>query len=132
MWGHPLHRGHTPHWTSPAWSDSSGSPPPLPFAIGVHHTVAAFLFGYPLRAGNPSNPSNKILWIVRLPRNGSNLVIRATPIHARTPVVIITRPADSSPGEIYPSEVDVPRAGCWHLTLHWAHHRDALDLPYIA
>ncbi len=40
------------------------------------------------------------------------------------------RPPDSSPGEIYPSYVNVPTAGCWHLTLHWAGHTDWIDLHY--
>jgi hypothetical protein len=95
-------------------------------------TAAGFIWGYPLRAGNPSDPSNKILWIMRLPRHGSRLVIRATPLHAPTPVVTLTRPADSGPGEIYPSIVNVPRAGCWRLTLHWAGHEDTLDLAWAA
>lgn len=67
---------------------------------------------------------------MRLPRNGSDLVVRATPVHAPTPVVTVTEPPDSSPGEIYPSIVNVPRPGCWHFVLHWSGHIDALDLPY--
>ena len=40
--------------------------------------------------------------------------------------------ADSSPGEIYPSIVDVPSPGCWHFTLSWAGHHDEIDLLYVA
>jgi hypothetical protein len=25
-----------------------------------------------------------------------------------------------------------PSAGCWHVTLQWAHHTDAIDLRYRA
>jgi hypothetical protein len=125
-----LHRGHTPGWTAPAWAASSGAPTGLPYAVGVHDRAAAFVFGYPLRAGHPSDPSNKILWIVRIPRDGSYLVIHARPLHAAGPVVTVRRPPDSGPGEIYPSTVDVPTAGCWRMTLRWNGHTDSVDLPY--
>jgi hypothetical protein len=127
-----LHRGSPPPWTASAWASSSGPPSSLPYGTTARANAAAFIFGYPLRAGDPSNPANKILWIVRLPRNGSNLVIRARPLREAKPVVTVTRTADSSPGQIYPSIVNVPRAGCWRLTLHWAGHSDALDLLWAA
>lgn len=125
-----LHRGTVPSWTAAAWS--SGSPAARPFAITRHGTAAAFLFGYPLRAGAPSSPSNKILWVMRLPRNGSQLVIRATPEHSLSPTITVTESADSGPGEIYPSIVNVPRSGCWHLQVRWAGHSDSVNLRYHA
>lgn len=88
------------------------------------------LFGYPLRAGHPSDPANKVLWIVRLPRGGSALSILATPARARGPLVRVEAPDNAGPGEIYPSYVNVPAPGCWHLSLHWAGHSDAIDLVY--
>jgi hypothetical protein len=127
-----LYRGGLPAWTAPAFALSSNAPPPWPFAIAQHGTAVAILFGYPLRAGNPTNRSNKVLWIMRLPRHGSPLTIRARPLDAERPLISVMRPADSSPGEIYPSEVDVPTAGCWHLTLRWARHTDSVDLRYAA
>jgi hypothetical protein len=90
------------------------------------------VFGYPLRAGDPSNTTNKILWIMRLPRHGSPLTIEARPLHADAPLVRLAVSAASSPGEIYPSAVNVPKAGCWRLTLHWARHADSIDLRYAA
>src|SRR4051794_9137433 len=38
------------------------------------------------------------------------------------------RSADSSPGEIYPSDVDLPSPGCWHLELKWGSHQADLDI----
>jgi hypothetical protein len=94
--------------------------------------VAAILFSYPLRAGNPTGRRNKILWIVKQPRNGSPLRIVAHPLGSARPVVRLAFPANSSPGEIYPSYVDVPSAGCWRLTLRWAGHVDRIALRYLA
>jgi hypothetical protein len=30
-----------------------------------------------------------------------------------------------------PSIIDLPRAGCWRFTLHWARSVDELDLAYV-
>jgi hypothetical protein len=129
-----LFHGYLPSWTAPAFtsSNSSGGPTPWPHALSERGTVAAVVFGYPLRAGNPTGRQNKVLWIMRLPRHGSPLRIQATPLHAATPVIRFTYPADSSPGEIYPSYVNVPTAGCWQFTLRWAGHEDSIDLRYRA
>jgi hypothetical protein len=93
--------------------------------------AAGFLFGHPLRAGNPANPSNKILWVVASPRDGMPLRLSGHPIGASAPVVTSTWPANASPGEIYPSIINVPAPGCWHFTLSWKGHTDAVDLNYI-
>jgi len=69
---------------------------------------------------------------MRRPRHGSPLTVEARPLHATTPLVRFSVPADSSPGEIYPSYVNVPTAGCWRLTLRWADHTDRIELPYQA
>jgi hypothetical protein len=119
--------------TPPVWVESAGghnNPTGLPFIVDNSNTVAGFIFGYPLRAGHPENPANKILWVVRLPRGGSDLRISAHPLGAATPMVTVVQAADSGPGEIYPSIVDVPTAGCWVLDLAWGPHRAALALPY--
>ena len=122
--------GPVPGWTAPAFSDSRSRTPPWPHAISEGGNVVAIVFGYPLRAGRPTNPANKILWIMRLQRNGSPLTIKARPLHSNAPPVTAVVPADSSPGEIYPSYVNVPSAGCWRLSLRWAGHTDSIDLPY--
>jgi hypothetical protein len=69
---------------------------------------------------------------MRRARHGSPLGISATPLHASAPVIRSSWPADSSPGEIYPSSVNVPTPGCWQLTLRWAGHTDLIDLLYEA
>ncbi len=117
----------------PAWVDVAGghnNPIGVPFAIDNAQTVAAYLWGNPLRAGHPENPSNKIMFVVRAPREGSDLTINAHPLGAPTPAVKVVQPANSGPGEIYPSVVDVPTAGCWVLDLSWGSHKATLDLAY--
>ena len=127
-----LYRGRLPAWTAPAFADTSPGPPPWPHALSARGNVVAIVFGNPLRAGNPTGRMNKILWIMRLPRHASPLRIEATPLHATVPAIRNAWPPDSSPGEIYPSYVNVPTAGCWQLTLRWAGHTDSIDLHYNA
>jgi len=92
--------------------------------------AVAFLFAHPLRAGEPDNPANKILWVVKQPRDGADLDITGHPLGATAPTVAQHVAADSGPGEIYPSIVNVPRAGCWQFTLSWNGHADTIELPY--
>lgn len=47
-------------------------------------------------------------------------------------MITYTFPADSSPGEIYLSIVDVPTDGCWHVTFEWNGHRADLSLLLLA
>jgi len=119
----------------PAWLDEAGghnNPTGLRYVIGHPALVAGFLFSDPLRAGHPENPSNKVLWVVRTPRDRSPLTIDGHPLGATSPTVHETRPADSGPGEIYPDGVDVPSAGCWQFDLRWAHSHAQVELNYIA
>lgn len=115
---------------SQPWASNAGAPADLVQATSQGGQVTAFLFAYPLRAGDPQNPSNKILWVVRQPREGSDLTITGHPIGQATPVVTVTQSADSGPGEIYPSIVNVEAVGCWHFTVQWNGHTDSIDLPY--
>jgi hypothetical protein len=118
----------------PSWLDDAGghnNPAILPYVLAVPaKSAAGFLFGHLLRAGHPQNPSNKILWVVGYPREGESLSITGHPLEATTPTVSGTWPANSGPGEIYPSGVDVPRAGCWHFDLAWSGHQASVDLIY--
>jgi hypothetical protein len=100
----------------------------MPYALASNDAAGAFLFAGPLRAGHPDNPANKILWIVRFPRRGHTLKITARLSTNPQDVVHIQRPADSSPGEIYPSYVDLPKPGCWRLSLAWGPHRATIDV----
>ena len=125
--GTPVHHGAPPAWTAPAWADSSPGFT-LPYALASGDAAAAFFFANPLRAGHPTNPSNKILWVVHYPRNGKPLNILARSLTDPGKTVRASWPADSEPGEIYPSYVDLPKSGCWALTLSWNAHTARLDI----
>jgi hypothetical protein len=128
---------------APVVWDDRGEPRPVPTWANtgpafLRHVTSArgdaigFLFADPLTAPpGHSEHSNKVLWVMRLPRLGSPLVLEGRQAGRRN-VVRIERSADSGPGEIYPSIVDVPTPGCWHFTLSWAGHRDEIDLRYSA
>ena len=122
-----VHNGPRPAWTDSAWADSSPGFR-VPYALASGDRAAAFFFADPIRAGHPTNPYNKILWVMRLPRRGMPLAISARRLGGGAPTVSISRSADSSPGEIYPSYVDLPRAGCWRLALAWAGHHASIDV----
>ena len=122
------HKGGVPAWVEVAGAHNN--PDFLPYVITDPPLAVGFLWTSPLRAGHPENPSNKILWVVGQPRNASDLRITGHPAGAMTPLIITSQPANSSPGEIYPSIVDVPKAGCWHLDLSWAGHTAAVELNY--
>jgi hypothetical protein len=121
------HRGAPPAWTDSAWS-AGGGPSPTGYALSTNGDVAAFFEIFDLRAGNPQNPANKVLWIVRYPRDNHPLTIAARSAGDRGVTVRSTWPADSSPGEIYPSAINLPRAGCWTLALAWGSHRATIDV----
>jgi len=121
----PLLAGAAPGWASAA------HPPPIRYALAERGQAAGFLFGYPLMAGNPQPYSDKILWVVASPRDGMPLRLTGHPLGAAAPVVSSEWPADSAPGEIYPSEIIVPSPGCWQFTLSWNGHTDTVDLRYV-
>ena len=123
----PIHHRPPPSWTAPAFSDSSPGFAP-PYALASGDSAGAFFFAHPVRAGHPTNPDNKVLWIVRYPRNGNPLEITARFGADPSIVVRASWPADSEPGEIYPSYLDLPRPGCWSLTLAWGVHRASIDV----
>jgi hypothetical protein len=130
-----LQRGRLPGWAEPAFSDGGSASSPWPYGVARNGTAVAVVFGFPLRAGTPTDPANKVLWVMRLPRRGSPLRITASPLSGAQGGRVRVHsswPADSGPGEIYPSYVNVPHAGCWRVTLSWAHHTDTIDLPYRA
>ena len=117
----------------PPWLDGAGAhnnPRGLSYVIAHPPLAAGFLFGNPLRAGHPENRANKILWVVRTPRNGP-LTIDGHPLGAVTPATHQLLPDNSSPGEIYPSIVDVPTPGCWQFELRWATSHAQVELSFI-
>jgi hypothetical protein len=123
----PIHHDAPPTWTAPAWAGSSAGFRPR-YSLASGDGAAAFWWEPRLHAGDPSNPANKVLWVMRYPRNGTALRIVAR--WGADPAVSVRRswPPDASPGEIYPSYVNLPRAGCWELTLSWSSHVARLDV----
>jgi hypothetical protein len=122
----PLRSGGLPAWTA------SAGPPDLPSVMSHEGNLAGVVFGHPLMSPPAqSGRQNKILWIVREPRNGSDLVLTLTPAGGGREVTL-TEPPGSSPGEIYPSIVDVPAPGCWEVVAEWDGHRATLELSYVA
>lgn len=99
----------------------------FPYVLGTPPMVGGTIFGYPLRAGHPSNPANKILWEVDGPPYGS-LDITAHPVGQATPVV--SQSVGFLAGGELPSIVDMPQAGCWHFDLAWSGQRAAVELMY--
>ena len=125
-----IHRGPMPAWTAAAWSDSSPGFT-VPYALASNGGAGAFFFAPRLRAGHPTNPANKVLWIVRFPRDGHPLTITAYLSGHPSEHVQSSWPADSEPGEIYPSYVDLPKPGCWRLSLAWGPHRASIDVEVV-
>ncbi len=121
-----IHRGAPPAWSAAAWSSSSGGFR-LPYSLASGDSAAAF-FWVRLRAGSPTNPANKVLWVMRYPRQNSPLRILAR--WGPDPAVTARSswPPDSSPGEIYPSYLNLPKPGCWQLKLSWSSHTARLDV----
>jgi hypothetical protein len=109
-----LYRGGMPSWLQEGIRGLTGMEN-APYALAGPTPIAGFILGYPLKAG--TNTPSKIMWVVSTPRNGEPLQIRVNPSGAAEPVVTVTRPADSGPGEIYPmaSRSPPPGAGTSNL-----------------
>jgi hypothetical protein len=111
-----------PEWARSGFSEAA---PRMPYVLGERGDIAAIIFGYPLHQPPLPDRSNKILWVSRAPlETGGPLEIAARLDGAGEPV---TRRVGGGPG---PSIIDLPQPGCWHLTLHWSGHTDAMRLTY--
>ena len=122
----------TPSTATPIPSSARDANPPAgtPRLLSPDGKVLAVVFGNPLYSPESPSRANKILWIVREPRGGKPLVITATLPGSRA--VHLSFPADSVPGQIYPSDNNVRKPGCWHFTLSWNGHHSSMNLRYIA
>jgi len=114
------------HESPPSWTGSAEVRGP--YAVANGGAAVGFFFRLPLRAGHPRQPANKILWVMRLPREGSRLTITARSPDDPGHTVVVRQAANSSPGEIYPTNIDLPTKGCWRLNLQWASHRTRMDV----
>jgi hypothetical protein len=120
--GSPVRTDALPSWARTGFSgDGSGNQ----HVYGDRGQILAVLFGAPL--SSPPDPvrSNKILWVSREPVvSGDQLEITAE-LDGTT-----VRAGHTVRGGPGPSIVDLPRAGCWHLTLSWSGRTDTMDLSY--
>jgi hypothetical protein len=124
-----------PTWARVGFSDPS--PSGMPYTLGDKGRILGIIFGYPLAAPPRSaGLNNKILWVASpTPDDGSTDQDGAASgdlkIDARLAGATDTvhREVPGGPG---PSIIDMPRPGCWHLTLTWSNHTDTLDLRYEA
>jgi len=110
----------------PAWA-SLNAPAGLNYVIATPDLAMGYLFSYPLLAGPDGN---KILWYVRAPRGGRPLLAEGHPLGSSQPAASFSQPANSSPGEIYPSGVTVPTPGCWRFRLAWNGYAADVDLLF--
>ena len=117
----PIYNGAIPSWAS------ENAPANLNYVIATPDLAMGYLFSYPLLAGPDGN---KILWYVRAPRGGRPLLAEGHPLGSSKPAASFSQPADSSPGEIYPSGVTVPTAGCWRFHLAWNGYAADVDLLF--
>jgi hypothetical protein len=118
----------------PVWARGGFSPPdtPVPHIVGVNEDIVGVAFGHPFHAPKSApGRNNKILWIANpdappdsaLPVDDSG----ALKIHATLNGSGLAVDRQVSVG---PSQVDMPRAGCWTFTLSWAGHHDEIAVPY--
>jgi hypothetical protein len=89
-------------------------------AAPIDAGIVAYFWGDPpylvagtVRAGGQSN---KVLWISDGTQTGS-LSVAAHPLNAESPEVRFDIPPASSPHGNFPSSIDLPTPGCWHLDL---------------
>ncbi|MFC8616642.1 hypothetical protein ACFT9M_09530 [Micromonospora purpureochromogenes] len=124
--GSRVETGVLPDWADAGFSGEAR----IPHVFGAKGEIVAVLFGHPLALGRDEGPTNKILWVAKPaaassdPASPATLAITATLDGTDTRV---TREVAGGPG---PSIIDMPRAGCWHLELHWSGHADTMDLVY--
>jgi hypothetical protein len=75
----------------------------------------------------------KVLWVTHDP-DGNRLTVAdmltivAHPPDGSSPLIHLEFPAATSPGGNYPSSLDVPDPGCWHLDLTVGTLRRTMDL----
>ncbi|MCU7726313.1 hypothetical protein ODJ79_21500 [Actinoplanes sp. KI2] len=117
-----IETGALPEWARIGFSgDGSGNP----HVFSKNGDMVGVLFGTPLSAPPAADHSNKILWVSKPPvSTPSDFSIVANLVGTGETV----RPkVDPAPG---PSIIDLPRPGCWRLTLSWSGHVDTMDLTY--
>ena len=95
----------------------------MPHVLGDDGKIAAILFGDPLTSPPDSERGNKILWVSR----DEVVPLSDLQIRAEHDGEVVNRVVRGGPG---PSIIELPEAGCWHMTLRWSGRSDTLNLRY--
>lgn len=119
--GSPVSTGALPAWARAGFNDDGSG---IPHVAGRSGDILAIVFGSPLSAPPSADHNNKILWVSKAPLTGGDLKISASLDGTGETA---ERAVTGGPG---PSTVDLPKAGCWRLTLNWSGHTDTMDLTY--
>ncbi len=129
--GTQVTRGGPPSWNPHPAGFTPGNTDG-PWVVGRSNAITGYLYRDPLVAPPPRDGdlANKVLWFVRYPREDHPLRITARPLTGDRLPVSQRFAANSSPGEIYPTNLSVPRAGCWIFTLTWGKHSDTVGLDF--
>ena len=122
-----VERGVLPVWARAGFSEAR---PRIAHTLGRSGRIVAIFFADPLYAPPLARRNNKILWVGRGPvTTPADLRISAQRMSGALRLGRpVSRTVEGGPG---PSLVDLPRAGCWRLTLRWGAKRDELDLRYV-
>jgi hypothetical protein len=100
--------GDLPEWARAGFTGA------WPHMVGSQGHIVAILFAYPLYSPPPAGWNNKIFWVERVPDfTAENLEIEAQLVGT---VGSVHHQVVDGPGR---SIVDLPQAGCWHLTVKW-------------
>ncbi len=98
----------------------------MPYVASASGNVVAILFGDPLTSPPRADLNNKILWAWRPSAAVRPDVHLSARLEGTGPVVTAGLPAPFGP-----SQVDLPSAGCWRLTISWTGGQDTIDLRYV-
>lgn len=109
----------------PVWARAGFFPPfdDTPFVTSKRGDLIGVVFGYPLKSPRvkPNDGNNKVLWVSR--EHEGQMQVNAQ-------LVGSSQVVDIGYVDIGPSIVDMPKPGCWHLTLHGLGWTDTIDLVY--
>jgi hypothetical protein len=113
-----------PGWARAGFSDPTSR---TAYVTGEKGDIVAILFAQPLSSPPAADHTNKILWVARPRRNGAD---PAGPLRIEARLADGTAAVRTVSGGPGPSILDLPKPGCWHLTLHWSGRTDSVDLGY--
>ena len=112
-----------PEWARDGFSDPR---PVVPFVRSRSGKVVAILFTGHLWSPPREDVSNKVLWFWQQAPGGATGDVTMTAQLAGTDTVV----SKGLPRPEGPSTVDLPRAGCWRITLRSPSGTDSIDLDY--